>query len=125
MAGMVGLGIALGMFPVVNWLARIGGAEDNGAGVGGLGVLCWLGIGVQLGLYMLSYMSYGSFCLSMSISISLIIVYRLFSMYVYVHLILGSFSLPPRNDERARPTHRIRCACLCSYRGLLFIRAFS
>jgi len=68
MAGMVGLGIALGMFPVVNWLARIGGAEDNGAGVGGLGVLCWLGIGVQLGLYMLSYMSYA--CMFMYISSS-------------------------------------------------------
>jgi hypothetical protein len=59
-AGMVGLGIGLGMFPVLNWLARLGGAQDDGPDVGKLSALVWCGIGVQLGLYMLTYMSYGS-----------------------------------------------------------------
>ena len=61
-AGMVGLGIGLGMFPILNWLARMEGAVDDGPDVGRMGALVWCGIGVQLGLYMLTYMSYGSFC---------------------------------------------------------------
>ena len=72
---MVGLGIGLGMFPVLNWLARMGGAEDDGPGAGKLSALVWCGVAVQLGLYMLTYMSYGSFSCFLSFnpnSVSLI-----------------------------------------------------
>jgi hypothetical protein len=73
-AGMVGLGIGLGMFPVLNWLARLGGAQDDGPDVGKLSALVWCGIGVQLGLYMLTYMSYGSFFCFLSFSASFVLL---------------------------------------------------
>lgn len=98
MAGMVGLGLGLGMFPILNWLARIGGAEDGSAVVGGLGVLCWFGIGVQLGLYMLTYMSYGSFSFSKPIAISLInrLVFFWFLVYSACMFMYISSSAPSR-----------------------------
>lgn len=97
-AGMVGLGIGLGMFPVLNWLAQIGETEDDDGspGVGSkLSALVWCGIGLQLGLYMLTYMSYGSFIPFPLFSLSLIVIMALLfipaCMFMYI-----SYSAPTR-----------------------------
>ena len=126
---MVGLGIGLGMFPVLNWLARMGGAKDDGPGVGTLSSLVWCGIGVQLGLYMLTYMSYGSLSRFLSFNANFnfhsFIFIVLFSVYVHVHLILCPHTFPPRNDKRPRAAHRVQYASFRSHRGIFFVRAFS
>ncbi|KAJ3515312.1 hypothetical protein NLJ89_g1840 [Agrocybe chaxingu] len=62
-SGIIALGIGLGMFPLLNWLAKMEGDGD-----GTLGVFVWCGIAVQLGVYMLTYMSYA--CMFMYISAS-------------------------------------------------------
>ena len=93
-AGMVGLGIGLGMFPILNWLARMEGAVDDGPDVGRMGALVWCGIGVQLGLYMLTYMSYGSFC--RSLSFILLITCLISSFYSACMFMYISASTPSR-----------------------------
>ncbi|KAF8636255.1 hypothetical protein AX16_011025 [Volvariella volvacea WC 439] len=60
-AGIAALGVGVAMFPLLNWMMRLRGARDGH-------VLVWCGVGVQLGLYMLTYMSYA--CMFMYISAS-------------------------------------------------------
>jgi hypothetical protein len=49
--GLIGLGICFGLFPVLSRFAEWDGDK--------VGCWVWLGIALQLGAYMFSYMSYG------------------------------------------------------------------
>ena len=65
-ARVAGLGIGLGMFPILNWIVRMRGGDSDGGAVGCVGLVCGQ-CATQLGSYMFTYMSYDLFSRSLNV----------------------------------------------------------
>ena len=112
--GIVGLGVAFGMFPVLGVLLRWG------VGEGEVGWAVWVGIVVQLVAYSFAFMSYGVFLLP---SAEVLYLTLLNSLSVPVHCGCSALKGLSRHDERSCAAHCVGCACVSTDDG--FIAVFS